>query len=191
MPRSLERIEKNATGKHGWYGYGVEDGKPTRKEFLQPTPRAEAAARRASVAWVKANPIVTLKGVIRIEQPEKNSLGWQGRVNAYGEHTSKFFSDKKAGGSARAWLLCAKWVRREHQRLGKPVIEHAQVFTVARSSTGIVGVFRQASNGRLGIRVYVQRKAASRMLPEGTTLEQAARARQRWYRQATKAIASP
>jgi len=189
--QAIERIEPSTAGRRGFYGYGVVDGRATRETFLFATARGEAAAKAKCAAWAKANKITPLKGVVRIDQPEKNSHGWQGRVSVDGEMTSKFFSNSANGGTSQAWLRCATWVRAESLRRGKLIVENAQVFTVARSSTGYVGVFQQALDGRVGIRIFVNRKAASRMMPEGTTFAQAAKARLKWYREATKDLPVP
>ena len=125
-----------------------------------------------------------MKGVIRIEQPEKNSFGWQGRLyfEVDGERPpSKFFSDHLHGGKKAAAAKCAAWVLRQYRKHRQLYLEEAPVYTKANTSTGIVGVYWTPS-GTLMVRATFGQRSKSKTLPETATLEEAARARRRLYR---------
>ncbi len=124
-----------------------------------------------------------MKGVIRIEQPEKNSYGWQGRLYFEVDGArppSKFFSDHIHGGKRAAEAKCAAWVKRQHQKHRQVYLEKAAVFTKANTSTGVVGVYWTPS-GSLMVRATYRQRSKSKTLPETATLESAARSRRLLY----------
>ena len=125
-----------------------------------------------------------MKGVIRIEQVEKNCFGWQGRIYFEVDGArppSKFFSDSLHGGKKKAEAKCAAWVLRQHKKHRQVYLEDAPVYTKANTSTGIVGVY-WTPTGSLLVRATYGRRSKSKTLPEDATLESAARARRRLYR---------
>jgi hypothetical protein len=125
-----------------------------------------------------------MKGVIRIEQPDKNSFGWQGRLyfNIDGQRPpSKFFSDKVHGGKKAAEAKCAAWVKRQHTKHKQLYLEDAPVFSEARTPTGVVGVY-ETPGGKLLVRATYQGRSVSKTLKDDATLETAERAQRRLYK---------
>jgi hypothetical protein len=126
-----------------------------------------------------------MKGVIRIEQPEKNSFGWQGRI--YFEidgarPPSRFFSDRLHGGKKKAQEQCAAWVLRQHKKHKQVYLDGVPVVTKARTPSGVVGVYHTPQGG-LVVRATYKQRSLSKTLKEDATLETAARARRRLYQQ--------
>ncbi|GAB4339659.1 MAG: hypothetical protein Kow0037_24880 [Calditrichia bacterium] len=90
------------------------------------------------------------KGVSRIEQPEKHNFGWYARARYKGEVRSKFFSDKKYGGRAKAFQLAKSWYRKEIKEIIKKIggesfsevsIPKGAIVTYnKKNNTGVVGV---------------------------------------------------
>lgn len=79
------------------------------------------------------------KGISRIDQKEKRSHGWYGRVEYGSERAAKWFPDKKHGGKAHAHEAAVRWVRKAHAFLNKPYTSR-RVVVVPRSSTKEVGI---------------------------------------------------
>ncbi|MDD5261337.1 MAG: hypothetical protein PHD76_05750 [Methylacidiphilales bacterium] len=50
-----------------------------------------------------------IRGVSRIDQPEKHNHGFYVRLTARKKHFSKFFSDRKHGGKAKALVAAKKF----------------------------------------------------------------------------------
>jgi hypothetical protein len=50
----------------------------------------------------------SMKGISRIDQPEKHNHGWFVRLTRNGEQFNAFFSDKKNGGKGKALVLAKK-----------------------------------------------------------------------------------
>ncbi len=125
-----------------------------------------------------------MKGVIRIEQPEKNSFGWQGRLyfTIDGERPpSRFFSDRLHGGSKGAEAKCAAWVKRQYQKNKQLYLDGATVYTAARTPTGVLGVY-ETPGGKLLVRATFQGRSVSKTLKDDATLETAERAQRRLYK---------
>lgn len=125
-----------------------------------------------------------MKGVIRIEQPEKNSFGWQGRLSFEVDGArlpSKFFSDHLHGGKKAAHAKCAAWVLRQYKKHRQVYLEDAPVYTKANTGTGVVGVYWTPS-GKLMVRATYGQRSKSKTLPDDATIESAARARRQLYR---------
>ena len=80
------------------------------------------------------------KDIARIDQESKRTHGWYVRVSFQGTTHSKFFSDKKNGGKNSALLAAVTWRDNTRDKIGKPQSDRHMV-TVARNSTGIVGVY--------------------------------------------------
>lgn len=81
-----------------------------------------------------------MKGISRIDQPEKHNHGWFVRLTRRGERFSAFFSDKKNGGKARALKLaqvCYSKMVKEHPQMSRK--DFAQIERRS-NKTGIVGV---------------------------------------------------
>ena len=124
-----------------------------------------------------------MKGVIRIEQPEKNSPGWQGRLSCEVDDErppSKFFLNQIHSGKKAAEAKCSAWVKRQHRNHCQHYVEKAPVFTRANRSTGLVGVYWTPA-GNLPVRATFRRRSKSKMLDESATLESAARARRQHF----------
>jgi len=84
------------------------------------------------------------KGISRIDQESKGSHGWFGRVAFQKQVKSKFFSDKKHGGSDQALALAISWRDKTEKDLGK-VRSNMRIDTVSRAKsnktkTGVIGV---------------------------------------------------
>lgn len=125
-----------------------------------------------------------MKGVIRIEQPEKNSFGWQGRLyfNVNGVRPpSKFFSDKVHGGKKAAAAKCTAWVMRQYQKHKQLYLDGATVYTAPRTPTGVLGVY-ETPGGKLLVRATFQGRSVSKTLKDDATLESAERAQRRLYK---------
>ena len=122
-----------------------------------------------------------IKGVVRIDS--KHTHGWQARVSKHLKPATRFFSDGVHGDMFVAFVECALWVEDWHRRNRKPYIQDMQVFTVARSNTGILGVTRQKRDGRLITHFTTRNRKRSRMLPEGASLEKAKRDRAALFRE--------
>src|SRR6185312_158462 len=82
----------------------------------------------------------------RIEQPEKYLVGWSARATAPGRKSpvaSKFFSDKRYGGSQAALGAAERWTQETesmHERGWPEEALHDPVRLLPRSNTGIMYV---------------------------------------------------
>lgn len=83
-----------------------------------------------------------LKGISRIDQPDKHNHGWFVRVTRNGKTFSMFFADKKHGGKAKALSAAKKGyetLRAQHPPMSRK--DFAQIQR-RRNKSGIVGVTR-------------------------------------------------
>lgn len=109
---------------------------PTTPAGLSPAAATAAAARRRGLR---------LKYITRIEQPARRTYGWQVRVVARGRvAASGFFADAAHGtvrtGTGRALRAAMAFRDDAEHELGVPVTRR-RVHTVARSNTGVLGVY--------------------------------------------------
>ncbi len=88
------------------------------------------------------------KGISRIEQPEKFTYGWYVRVRYKGKTKSKFFSDRKHGDRAKAFMKAKSYYKQQMKIImqkiaGEPVDKIPNVVLVTKhkdNNTGVVGV---------------------------------------------------
>ncbi|MBU1059083.1 MAG: AP2 domain-containing protein [Proteobacteria bacterium] len=88
------------------------------------------------------------KSITRVDQEEKTTHGWYVRIRFLGEIKSKFFSDKKNGGSQMGFKKALAWRNATEKKIGK-IRSNKRLWTVpsSKSGTGVVGVnFSKASN---------------------------------------------
>jgi hypothetical protein len=92
--------------------------------------------------------IFSSKGISRIEQPEKFTFGWYVRFRYQGKIKSKFFSDRKYGGRAKAFMKAKSYYKKQMKRIIKMItgeevdkIPNTILVTKHKSNnTGIVGI---------------------------------------------------
>ncbi|MFZ0389883.1 MAG: AP2 domain-containing protein [Calditrichia bacterium] len=92
--------------------------------------------------------VFSSKGISRIEQPEKFTFGWYVRVRYKGKVKSKFFSDKKHGDRAKAFMKARSFYKQQMKKVlgkiaGEPVdhVPDTVIVTQHKSNnTGIVGI---------------------------------------------------
>ncbi len=88
------------------------------------------------------------KGISRIDQPEKHTFGWYVRVRYKGKTRSKFFSDRKYGDKAKAFMKAKSFYKSEMKKImgkiaGEPVNKIPESILVTKhkdNNTGIVGI---------------------------------------------------
>ena len=81
------------------------------------------------------------KDISRVDQGNNCTHGWNVRIRFKGKIKSKFFADKKNGGSEKALKAAITWRNATEKEIGK-VRTDKHLWTVAhsKSKTGIVGV---------------------------------------------------
>ena len=90
------------------------------------------------------------KGISRIDTEANNTHGWYVRVRHDGKVRSKFFSDRKHGGIARALMKARRFYRKEMQgiltrALGEApdrIPDRVLVTKNKNNNTGVIGVQR-------------------------------------------------
>lgn len=85
------------------------------------------------------------KGISRIEQAEKHTIGWYARVTFRGQTHSKFFSDRTYGGTEAALQKALRWRNATEKELGKPRTDRVVVAKETRNETGVPGVYRMGN----------------------------------------------
>lgn len=83
------------------------------------------------------------KGISRIEQPERKTVGWYVRVTFNGQQRSKFFSDHVHGGKEKALVKAIEHRNQVEIELDKPRTERLVIAHNSRNRTGIMGVRRK------------------------------------------------
>lgn len=83
------------------------------------------------------------KGISRIEQPERKTVGWYVRVTFNGQQRSKFFSDHVHGGKETALVRAIEHRNQVEIELDKPRTERLVIAHNSRNRTGIMGVRRK------------------------------------------------
>lgn len=85
------------------------------------------------------------KNVSRIDSPKKHLHGWYMRIQHKNQSYSKFFSDKKYGGSSEALQEAVDYRNRLERKLGRPRTERQIIGgnTRKNNSTGHKGIFRR------------------------------------------------
>ncbi|MEO0453978.1 MAG: hypothetical protein AAFY98_07555 [Verrucomicrobiota bacterium] len=103
---------------------------------------AKSGESRPKASSKMMRPKQKLKGISRIDQPDKHNHGWFVRVTRNRRTFSEFFADKKHGGKAKS-LVAAKEgyekLRAKHPPMSRK--DFAQIQR-RRNSSGIVGVTR-------------------------------------------------
>lgn len=92
--------------------------------------------------------VFSSKGISRIEQPEKFTYGWYVRVRYKGKTKSKFFSDRKYGDRAKAFMKAKSYYKSQMKKImekiaGEPVDKVPNTILVTKhksNNTGIVGI---------------------------------------------------
>ncbi|AGF80089.1 AP2 domain-containing protein (plasmid) [Desulfocapsa sulfexigens DSM 10523] len=79
------------------------------------------------------------KDIARIDQDAKHTHGWYVRIRFQGKTKTKFFSDKKCGGSEIALDLAISWRNTTEKSLGK-IRTDKRLVTTTNTGTGVVGV---------------------------------------------------
>ena len=82
------------------------------------------------------------KGISRIEQPERHTVGWYGRVAFQGRVHSKYFGDRTHGGTEAALREALRWRNAKERELGKPRTDRVVMPKSRRNRTGAAGVYR-------------------------------------------------
>ena len=80
-----------------------------------------------------------LKNITRQDQESKGTHGWHVRVRHLGKTHSKFFSDKKCGGTDVSFNAAIAWCNEVETRIGKKRTTRS-VASVKNLRTGVVGV---------------------------------------------------
>lgn len=103
-----------------------------------------------------------LKGISRVDQPERNVAGWLVRVAYKRQRRRRYFGDRAHGGRMLALLAARDWRDQAERELGKPRSEGR---VVARSRLGpdaIPGVRETIRRGRRVFEVTYQIAGVSR-----------------------------
>lgn len=111
-----------------------------------------------------------LKGISRIDQPEKHHHGWYVRVDYGLDQKHKWFADKKHGGRRPALAAAETYVRAAHKQLHKPFTRR-RVVVVARSNTRKVGITKEKYG------YIVSWKDSRRYVPKSAGMEKALKLR--------------
>lgn len=119
-----------------------------------------------------------MKGISRIDQPDKKNHGWFARVTFKGERRSKWFADRQYGGVPRALDAAREWVIHTHQEMGKPLTGR-RVVSVSLSSTQVVGVSKDRSGGFLVCWSPVEGEHRREYVPAQDGLDEAVKLRRR------------
>src|SRR5689334_8326976 len=88
------------------------------------------------------------KGISRIDQPSRNTLGWYVRVMFDGKQVAKFFSDKSHGGRKKALDAAVRYRDEAEKQLGRPRTDRQVISRQTRNTSGIVGVQRRTKTVR-------------------------------------------
>ena len=83
------------------------------------------------------------KGISRIDQPQRKTVGWYVRVTFNGKQHSKFFSDHIHGGKEKALEAAIAHRNQVEMKVGKPRTERLVIAHNSRNRTGIMGVRRK------------------------------------------------
>jgi len=104
----------------------------TARRSAKAAPKAQKTAKKAARK--------SLKGISRIDQPEKHNHGWFVRVTRKGITHSAFFTDRKHGGKTKALAAAKKGLK--NLRAKYPPMSRQEFAKVQRRRTksGIVGV---------------------------------------------------
>ncbi|HQU73238.1 MAG TPA: AP2 domain-containing protein [Calditrichia bacterium] len=90
------------------------------------------------------------KGISRIDSEESHTHGWYVRIRRDGKVKSRFFSDRKYGGVAKALMKARRHYKQEMKRLIKDTLgevpkklpERVIVTRNRHNNTGVIGVQR-------------------------------------------------
>lgn len=83
------------------------------------------------------------KNVTRVDQPSKNTHGFNVRIQWKGELHTKFFSDNVCGDRLSALHDAIEWRDATEKTIGKPHTTRQVVGLSSRNKTGVIGVRRR------------------------------------------------
>ncbi len=83
------------------------------------------------------------KNVTRVDQPSKNTHGFNVRIQWKGELYTKFFSDNVCGDRLSALHDAIEWRDATEKSIGKPHTSRQVVGLSSRNKTGVIGVRRR------------------------------------------------
>ena len=83
------------------------------------------------------------KNVTRVDQPSKNTHGYNVRIQWKGQLYTKFFSDNVCGDRLAALHDAIEWRDMTEKTIGKPHTTRQVVGLSARNKTGVIGVRRR------------------------------------------------
>lgn len=83
------------------------------------------------------------KNITRVDQPSKNTHGYNVRIQWKGQLHTKFFSDNVCGDRLAALHDAIQWRDTTEKQIGKPHTTRQVVGLSARNKTGVIGVRRR------------------------------------------------
>lgn len=83
------------------------------------------------------------KNITRVDQPSKNTHGYNVRIQWKGQLHTKFFSDNVCGDRLAALHDAIQWRDTTERAIGKPHTSRQVVGLSARNKTGVIGVRRR------------------------------------------------
>lgn len=83
------------------------------------------------------------KNITRVDQPSKNTHGYNVRIQWKGQLHTKFFSDNVCGDRLSALHDAIEWRDATEKTIGKPHTTRQVVGLSARNKTGVIGVRRR------------------------------------------------
>ncbi|MBC8164043.1 MAG: AP2 domain-containing protein [Roseiflexaceae bacterium] len=83
------------------------------------------------------------KNITRVDQPSKNTHGYNVRIQWKGQLYTKFFSDNVCGDRLSALHDAIEWRDSTEKVIGKPHTSRQVVGLSARNKTGVIGVRRR------------------------------------------------
>lgn len=82
------------------------------------------------------------KGIARIDQPQRHTVGWFVQVTFQSKTHRKFFADKLHGGKAKALAAAIRWRNAKEKEIGKPRTNRVVMPKSSRNRSGVAGVYQ-------------------------------------------------
>jgi hypothetical protein len=119
-----------------------------KNPFNQKNPFEEKSSKRGVKSKRENKSKPSYKGISRIDSDHNHTHGWYVRVRQDGKVKSKFFSDQKHGGIARALMKARRYYKQEVQKVFSETLGEAPkqipnrviVTKNKNNNTGVIGV---------------------------------------------------
>jgi hypothetical protein len=119
-----------------------------KNPFYKKNPFEEESSKKGSKSKRDNKSKLSYKGISRIDSEHNHTHGWYVRVRQNGKVKSKFFSDQKHGGIAKALMKARRYYKKEVQKIlsrtlgeaPKQIPNRVIVTKNKNNNTGVIGV---------------------------------------------------